>query len=215
MLGLNEAHRFAQTRRIPLGSWQAWVRVCYHEIVQLHRFRCSWAALLGLTVGMIRALDQADKFAEETSRMFQRPEEHRFLLFFVALADYLSGRTPAALAKTYGGRIGSNIGLRMQRGVPRSLLAWPVDGTTRILTVLGGQQFSVPLARDTDADFFVYLLHGYYVASLDTAALSVLREHANACVDTVAFTALQAADPAIARLMSERSRAECKNVDRQ
>jgi hypothetical protein len=200
LLCIDEARKFQQTRRIPMGSWQSWVHACYHEVSRINRFQCSWASLLGMTVGMM--MDSAvamENFARDTARLFHRPEERRFLLYFVALADALCGTPASVLQSRYSTRLGKSISTLIRRHAPSSVLAWPIDGARRILTAMGGGILSTPLMRDSDADFFVYLVHGYYTTSLDTAALSHMTAHRTDCLASSAFAELQARDPALAR----------------
>jgi hypothetical protein len=187
--GFEDAIGFYRTNKIPLGSWARWLEECFRVVNSKYNFNCTWISLVGMTAGMLEARGDFNAYQRAAKAKFNRPAEQRFLTMFVALAQALAGSNSGHLMDTYRGKLG--VGLR--RVVPGHVLAWPKPGVKRPAEVLQKMPTAVPIIRDSDLDFYIYLVHGYYVTSRNEVALQLLYEQYSTHPEakrSVAFRAL-------------------------
>jgi hypothetical protein len=178
--GYADVTNYHVTKRIPLGSWDRWLRSCYATVEGRFKFQCTWPLLVGMNVGMLTTGDEraAIEFRTVSSRQYNRPVEARFKLFMLVLVDALCGTDARVLEQTHRGNLTKSI----RRVIPRSILEWPMEDarTQWMLQEIKPLSSAFPIARTVtqiDEDFYVNLLYGYYVTSRDSGALDRLYEY--------------------------------------
>ena len=163
--GFDEALQYHTTKKIPLGSWDRWLRSCYTVVEKKYHFNCTWASLLGLTAGMLRDSGQFRVYAMTAKNGFNRTGEMRFLLFFVGAAHVMAGGSQRSIKETYRGEMAT----RLLTQCPDGAVGW--SDASRTLRRLATGNISPPIIRDSNLDFQVYLLHGFYITSRSLVAM--------------------------------------------
>jgi|UniRef100_A0A6C0IX66 hypothetical protein len=170
-IGYEDAKHFKETRKLPGGSWKAWLSSCYQVVEQRFRFMCAWPLLVGMSVAMIElAPDTRVSFRSAARSDYNRSDSLRFLAYFIAMIDCLSGASAKGIEDTYRGRAFSN----HRRYIPFTIHEWSPTSTAHILHSIRPQHVSLPLSRTTDADFYCNLLYGYYMIKKDDSILPLL-----------------------------------------
>lgn len=173
--GFEDAVAFKHARKFPLGSMKDWIDECYSVVETRFHFACSWETLVGMTAGLIFVKPTLAKYIHRIAvKSFKRPNEERFLMYFLALVDALTGASDAELQVTYRGTKGRSL----RKAIPASVIEWPHSYEKRngshILADIRPEHSTLPATRESTSDFYVYLLYGYYVTSGDERALECL-----------------------------------------
>jgi hypothetical protein len=171
----NEALNFHVTKRLPGGSWDRWLTECFIAVERTFSFQCTWISLVGMTAGMLETRGDFANYEQVAKSRFKRSGEQRFLIYFVALSEALVGASDEQLRSTYRGKSGS----RLRQTIPAHVLQWPQNRKTLDILKQIRPLAHIPIpsiVRETDVDFFAYLLYGYYVTSRNGEALALLLE---------------------------------------
>lgn len=153
--------------KFPTGSWRNWLRGCYEIIETRHRFRCSWPLFLGMTIGLLRMQNAAGlrEFCKVMQQDYQRPNEYRFRIMFVALAHFLSATSTVdtTLRQLYRGIDCT----KLRRIIPGHVLCWPTTktetGTRQIFQAMCPINVAMPaFSTQNYIDFFPQLVYGYF-----------------------------------------------------
>lgn len=195
--GFDDALRFKNTLSLPLGSWRCWLAECFYVVETKHKFACSWATLVGMSVAMME-LQPATRveFRQAAMQDYNRSQHTRFLVYFVAMIDALSGASYDGMASTYRGKMFD----KHRATIPFGVLEWPHSdsaaaiNTSHILKAIQPLHVSYPLSRETDADFYANLLYGYYAVNGDERVLPMLYAEYKLNEQCATFSALLAHD---------------------
>ena len=178
--GYEEALKYLETRKIPLGSWRAWLHSCQSVVDKHYKFACSWYSLVGLTIGMLKD-QKSNKSYIQYAHSIKGASNSRFLFYFMALAHALTGASSEELIKTYPN---FKISKRLRFLAPSSVLDIEPNKFKKLIQSI--RPFSVlpPHFMHEEAECLALLLHGVYITSGDSQVLArlktICKEHPSA-----------------------------------
>lgn len=210
--GFDDALQFKNTRKLPLGSWRKWLAECFVIVELRHKFLCSWATLVGMSVAMLELQPETRlEFRQTAKRDFNRSQYRRFLVYFVAMVDALSGASREGIAQTYRGSMFRHF----RDYVPFSVLEWPhsdaVENTSYILHRIQPHNVAYPISRESDNDFYTYLLYGYYAINGNKQIISKLYYEYTLNTLASAMNELFETDEHLRKSIQERAKKDEKN----